>query len=228
MLDGDARHATLAHRRITHLPRFRAESTVYYGEGPFRHPQLRGRAFDSRSEAVRRSLGLRAGAIGVAVAAAVSLAGCSRPDNTPKFYGEATEALFLSGCTGNYELSAATIAATNTCGCMYGHIRDNIPASEDDKLQRLVEGQKVFAGYTGKTFAQIDSELKNSPDRVTSTELFPQVVLDKFKTCPGYGGNTGTTGTTGNTGNTGTTGSTGTPGGAPSVGPTVPATSPAR
>jgi len=161
---------------------------------------------------VRRLLGLRAGAIGVALAAAVSLAGCTRPDNTPEFYGEATEALFLSGCEGNYELSGTTIASRNTCGCMYGHIKDNIPASEKDKLERSVDGQKVFAGYTGKTFHEIDSELKNSPDRVSSTELFPQTVLDKFKTCPGYGGRSET-----GTGSTGT-GSTV----APTVGPTAP------
>lgn len=107
------------------------------------------------------------------------LTGCTGPENAPKEYGTALRTNFLQGCIQDYQGTPGTIATGRSCECMYTVFEQNVPASEDDRLKRA----DTFKGYSGKTFDQIDHEVKADPAKINDASVVGQAVLDKLKAC---------------------------------------------
>lgn len=123
----------------------------------------------------RRSL-----ALGLVGFAALGLVACA-PNNTPTSYDDVAESSFLQSCTGDapeYNGTSTTLAGPDYCGCAYQVFVENVPFNEDDKNNRVgADGQKVFANYSGKTYLEYNTELKNDPN------ILAQDVVDKLDAC---------------------------------------------
>ena len=86
---------------------------------------------------------------------------------------------FVQGCTGRRHGHDAGLG--QPVHCLYNVTTASIPASASDKKTR--GGGKTFATYNGKTFIQINDELKNDPNSL------PSSLTDAFKeNCPGFEG----------------------------------------
>jgi hypothetical protein len=126
----------------------------------------------------------RASLLVAALAALALLATACHEDNTPQHYDSVTKDNFVQGCTGGG--TGTTLASDSLCTCLYNVTTASIPASASDKKTR--GGSKTFATYNGKTFIQINDELKNDPNSL------PSSLTDAFKeNCPGFQGATTTT-----------------------------------
>jgi len=147
----------------------------------------------------RRRMGRPAAGVAVLLLAVVALTGCKQ-DNTPTAYDDLTKANFIEGCTGIYvdsNGSTSTIAdrqgaSNGTCECAYDWFTKNVPYNTDAK-----NGDPAFAGYEGKTFVELNQELKTSPDKFPS-----EITAALTQTCPGFGGSASTPTTAGTGGPT--------------------------
>lgn len=111
----------------------------------------------------------------------VALTGCKQ-DNTPTEYNDITKANFIAGCTQIDPNSGDTISDRNgapagVCECAYNWFTDNVPYNTAAK-----DSDPRFANYGGKTFVELNTQLKNSPD------AFPSEITAALTTaCPGFG-----------------------------------------
>lgn len=142
--------------------------------------------------------------------AGLVLAGCNVPSNDPTSYqdqNDLTQRNFVAGCTGADPIvdgTTTTLAQANVCECQYAVFVAKVPYSDSDK------GKPQYAGYAGKTFLEINAELKRDGTKLNDNSVVPQAVRDALNQCvsnptsatlpPGF-----STGTTGSAGGTGTT-----------------------
>ena len=123
----------------------------------------------------RRSL-----VLGLAGLAALGLVACA-PNNTPSSYDAVAESSFLQACSGDapeYQGTTTTLAGSAYCGCAYQVFVENVPFNQEDKENRRNEsGELVFANYSGKTYLEYNTELKNDPN------ILAQDVVDKLNAC---------------------------------------------
>ena len=131
-------------------------------------------------------------ALGLVGAAALGLVACA-PDNTPTSYDAVAESSFMQSCTGDapeYDGTTTTLAGSGYCGCAYQVFVQNVPFNEDDKNNRNENGQQVFAGYSGKTYLEYNTEMRNDPN------VLAQDIVDKLNECRSAPENVDTPGTT--------------------------------
>jgi len=123
----------------------------------------------------RRSL-----VLGLAGLAALGLVACA-PNNTPSSYDAVAESSFLQACSGDapeYQGTTTTLAGSAYCGCAYQVFVENVPFNQEDKDNRRNQsGELVFANYSGKTYLEYNTELKNDPN------ILSQDVVDKLNAC---------------------------------------------
>lgn len=125
----------------------------------------RSRGTGRSGRAGRSARSRRVAALGLVVALMVLAAACGQ-SNTPQTYDAVTQNNFIQGCTGasTGASTTTTLASTDLCQCMYTVTTGAIPMSSQDQKER--GGGKTFATYTGKTFQQINDELKSNPHAV--------------------------------------------------------------
>ncbi len=117
-------------------------------------------------------------AAGIAV-----MTGCGVPSNQPASY-EDQSALsmsnFVSGCTGAEPIvngTTTTISSSAVCQCDYAVFQNNVPYGDSDKTKSM------YAGYSGKTFLEINNELKRDAAKFNDNTVIPQAVRDKLNNC---------------------------------------------
>jgi hypothetical protein len=147
-------------------------------------------ATPSRGSVRRRSR--RSWALALAGVAALGLVACA-PDNTPKSYDDVAKSSFMQSCTGDapeFEGTTTTLAGNAYCECAYQVFYNNVPFNDDDKNTRTVDGQLVFAGYSGKTYLEYNTEMKKDPN-ILAADI--QAKLQECRSNPETFGPTGTT-----------------------------------
>jgi hypothetical protein len=138
----------------------------------------------------RRSL-----ALGLVGFAAMGLVACA-PNNTPTSYDEVAASSFEQSCTGDapeYNGTSTTLAGSDYCVCAYQVFVENVPFNQEDKdTRRDSNGQLVFANYSGKTYVEYNTELRNDPnilaadvvDKLNACKADPEVVLTPSGSTP--------------------------------------------
>lgn len=120
--------------------------------------------------------------LGLALALAAVLAGCSQPSNTPEGYDDTTKSNFLQGCTELAVTGADESTTTSSlgeglseevCTCAYDWIVQNVPFDD---------------------FKTLDDQLRDDPQAV------PATIVDGLRgACPGWGETTSVGPTTSST-----------------------------
>jgi len=149
----------------------------------------------------RRRMGRPAAGLAVLLLAVVALTGCKQ-DNTPSEYNDITKANFIAGCTQIDPNSGDTISDRNgapagVCNCAYDWFTENVPYNTTAK-----NADPKFANYGGKTFVELNIQLKNSPDAFPS-----EITAALTAACPGFGTTSPSAGTGGPTTSAATTSS---------------------
>jgi hypothetical protein len=120
----------------------------------------------------------RRAAIGAFGFAALGLVACA-PNNTPTSYDDVAESSFMQSCSGDapeYNGTSTTLAGSDYCACAYQVFVQNVPFNQEDKDNRTnPDGSKTFASYSGKTYLEYNTELRNdanilAPDVVSKLE----------------------------------------------------------
>jgi hypothetical protein len=129
----------------------------------------------------------RAGALGALAVAALLLAACSVPSNAPESYGEAVQANFVAGCTGQIQESGGTtttLASSDYCRCAYEVFEASVPFNDDARDDSRYQGYPADA----PTFTSLNSDFssQDDPDRVFDD--LPSSVREGLERCQGGGG----------------------------------------
>lgn len=110
----------------------------------------------------------------------MGLVACA-PDNTPTSYDDVAKSSFLQSCTGDapeFDGTSTTLAGNEYCGCAYQVFVENVPYNQEDKdTRRDQAGNLVFANYSGKTYLEYNTELKQDPN------ILAQDIVDKLNDC---------------------------------------------
>jgi hypothetical protein len=145
-----------------------------------------------------RARSSRRAAIGLVGVAALGLVACA-PSNVPTSYDDVAKSSFLQACSGDapeFQGTTTTLAGSAYCGCAYDVFVQNVPYDQADKDNRRDDaGNLVFANYSGKTYLEYNTELKNDPnilagdivEKLNDCKSTPEVIETTAGSTPGNG-----------------------------------------
>ena len=153
----------------------------------------------------RRRLG--AGAIGLAAMLGLALGGCAQ-NNTPDTYNTLVEQNFLETCTNRYfdnvddtlsitdntVTQVSTAPDQNVCTCMYQVFAG---PNQDGVGGMPINSAAEPEGYTGPNFTDLNSDLKNDPEKAWAG--VPEATTNALTACSTSGGTSSTSGGGGST-----------------------------
>ena len=133
----------------------------------------------SRRAAGRRARPGRLAALGLAVLATGTIAGC-QANNTPKSYTDQNDIVktnFMATCTGNIPNASTTtvLASTDQCTCLFDVFYNNVPYNADDRGR--------IAGYPSDkpTFEELENQTGNDPSKINDLPANVQSLITGCK-----------------------------------------------
>ena len=125
----------------------------------------------------------------------MGLVACA-PNNTPTSYDEVAASSFEQSCTGDapeYNGTSTTLAGSDYCVCAYQCSSRTSRSTRRTRTPGATSnGQLVFANYSGKTYVEYNTELRNDPnilaadvvDKLNACKADPEVVLTPSGSTP--------------------------------------------